>query len=229
MKLSHLVSAIALSFLLVGCGTIKEATYRLASISMSPTLVVLGDSVSAGVYVSSNDVYPRLLADDLHAQLTVYAIPGHTTAETHSMYIGELAPTYAVIELGTNDYNHGVPLATFAADYESVVESISPTTKEVCLSLWDPNNTTDARWSSPLGISSRVNKVGASPAKYNSIIAHLCRGTYLSVQALYDIPAYHGSGSPGPLYHPNAAGDAAIARLVFAVFSSSLASRTNSP
>jgi len=129
MKAKCLVSAIALSFFLVGCGTTKEATYRLVSLSMAPTLVVLGDSVSAGVYVPSNDVYPRLLADDLHAQLTVYAVPGHTTAETHSMYIGELAPTYAVIELGTNDYNHGVPLATFAADYESVVESISPARK----------------------------------------------------------------------------------------------------
>jgi len=59
---------------------------------------------------------------------------------------------------------------------------------------------------------------------YNDVIAHLCRGTYLSVQALYDTSAYHGTGSPGPIYHPNAAGDAAIARLVYTTFSSSLVS-----
>ncbi len=36
----------------------------------------LGDSVSAGQNLLSNDdAYPRLLATDLHAQLTVYAVP----------------------------------------------------------------------------------------------------------------------------------------------------------
>ena len=219
MKVNRFVSAIVLSFLLAGCGTAMGTTYW-PGLSMTPTLIVLGDSVSAGVYLPSNDAYPRLLAADLHAQLIVYAVPGHTTEQTHNMYIGELAPTYAVIELGTNDYNHGVPLGTFAEAYQEVVASISPSTREVCLSVWDPSNAADAMWSSPLGLPSSVNKVGASPAMYNHIIAKLCRGTYLSIQSLYDTPNYHGSGSVGLLYHPNAAGDAAIAKLVYAVFSS---------
>ena len=222
MKAKCIVSAIALSFFLAGCGVARGTTHQPAWPSVPPTLVVLGDSVSAGQYLPSNDdAYPRLLATDLHARLTVYAVPGHTTAQTHSMYTGDLAPSYAVIELGTNDYNRGVPLATFAEAYRGVLASISPATREVCLSIWDPSNTADAAWSSPLGIPLPVNRVGASPAMYNLIIAQLCRGTYLSVQPLYDKPSYHGSGAPGPLYHPNAAGDAAIARLVYSVFSSS--------
>jgi len=188
-------------------------------------LVVLGDSVSAGQYVPSADAYPRLLAADLHAQLVVYAVPGHTTAQTFSMYAGELAPTFVVIELGTNDYNSSVPLSTFAQDYQWVVASIAPATREVCLSLWDPDSAADTAWSSRVGIPSPVNKVGASPRMYNTIIAHLCRGTYLSVQALYNTPGYHGSGAPGLIYHPNGAGDAAIARLVYRAFSSSQVSR----
>jgi hypothetical protein len=114
-----------------------------------------------------------------------------------------------------------LPMAKFAGAYRGVVASISPATREVCLSVWDPSNAANAAWSSPLGIPLPVNRVGASPATYNLIIAQLCRGTYLSVQPLYDTPTYHGSVAPGPLYHPNAAGDAAIARLVYSVFSSS--------
>jgi hypothetical protein len=40
-------------------------------------------------------------------------VPGNTTAQTRSMYVRELSPSYAVIELGTNDYNKGIPLAVF--------------------------------------------------------------------------------------------------------------------
>src|SRR5215469_18270883 len=144
MTAKCLVCVIVLTFLLVGCGSARETPYQPVVSSMSSTLVVLGDSVSAGQYVPSNDAYPRLLAADLHAQLIVYAVPGHTTEQTHSMYIGELAPTYAVIELGTNDYNHGVPLGTFAEAYQEVVASISPSTREVCLSVWDPSSAADA-------------------------------------------------------------------------------------
>jgi len=225
MRAKWLACVIVLTCFLVGCGSAKGTTSQLAWSSRSPTLVVLGDSVSAGQYVPRDAAYPRLLAADLHAQLVVYAVPGHTTAQTFSMYVGELAPTYVVIELGTNDYNGSVPLATFARDYQGVVASISPATREVCLSVWDPSSAADTTWSSGVGIPSPVNKVEASPRMYNTMIAHWCRGTYLSVQALYDTPGYHGSGAPGLIYHPNGAGDAAIARLVYRAFSSSLASR----
>jgi lysophospholipase L1-like esterase len=182
-----------------------------------PSLIVLGDSISAGQYLpDSDDAYPRLLTTDLHARLTIYAVPGNTTAQTRSMYVRKLAPSYAVIELGTNDYNKGIPLAIFAAAYQSVVASITPATREVCLSVWDPSNLTDTVWSSPR-IPSPVNRVGASPAAYNAIIAQSCRGTYLSLQSIYEIPTFHGTGAPGPLYHPNIAGDAAIARLIYSV------------
>jgi lysophospholipase L1-like esterase len=210
-KARQLLSVIVLSFLLAGCGITQ-----LSLLSTLPTLIVLGDSVSAGQHLpDTSDAYPSLLASDLHAQLTVYAVPGHTTAQTFSMYTGELAPSYAVIELGTNDYNDSIPLATFAANYHRVVASIAPATRLACLSLWDPRNLADAGWSSSLGIPSPVNRVGVAPAAYNAIIERLCRGVYLSLQSIYDTPAYHGSGSPGALYHPSAAGDAAIARLVY--------------
>jgi len=216
-KVGQLVSIIILSCLLAGCGAAQ-----LTLLTTLPTLVVLGDSVSAGQYLpDTSAAYPSLLAVDLHGRLTVYAAPGHTTAQTHSMYTGELSPSYAVIELGTNDYNGSVPLTIFAAAYRSVVASIAPVTRLVCLSVWDPRSLADAGWSFPLGIPAPVNRVGATPAAYNAVIARLCRGTYLSLQTLYDTPAYHGNGAPGPLYHPNAAGDAAIARIVYAALQAS--------
>lgn len=210
----QLLIVTVLLFLFAGCGVAQ-----LSLLSTLPTLIVLGDSVSAGQHLpNTSDAYPNLLASDLHVQLTVYAVPGHTTAQTFSMYTGELAPSYAVIELGTNDYNDSIPLATFAANYHRVVASIAPTTRMVCLSLWDPDNLADAGWSFPPGIPSLVNRVEAAPSAYNVVIERECRGTYLSIQTIYDTPAYHGSGSPGAIYHPNIAGDAAIARLVFATF-----------
>lgn len=217
MKAKRIVSVLTLSCFLVACGAARGAIHQLAKPSVSPSLVVLGDSLSAGQYLpNSYDAYPRLLATDLHARLTGYAVPGHTTAQTYSMYTGELAPSYAVIELGTNDYNKGIPLAIFAAAYQGIVASIASATREVCLSVWDPSNVTDTVWSSPR-IPSPVNRIGASPASYNAIIAHSCRGTYLSLQSIYEVPTYHGVGAPGPLYHPSIAGDAAIARLVYSV------------
>ena len=219
MKARRIVSVIALSFFLAACGATSRATHLSILLPSQLSMVVLGDSVSAGQYLpASSDAYPYILAADLHVQLTVYALAGHTTAQTRSMYKITLAPTYAVIELGTNDYNFGIPLATFAADYHSVVASVAPVTQVVCISVWDPANAAGTRWSSPRGIPSPVNRVGASPAAYNAIIEKSCRGKYLPVQAIYDTSSYHGSGSPGKLYHPNLAGDAAIARLIYAAF-----------
>jgi hypothetical protein len=215
MKVKRIVVVIVLSCFLTACG----ATHLSTLLPAPPSLVVLGDSVSAGQYLPANpDAYPYILAADLHVHLTVYAVSGYTTAQTHSMYEGELAPTYAVIELGTNDYNYSIPLATFAAEYHSVVSSIAPTTKVVCLSVWDPALPVDTRWSSPQGIPAPFNRIGASPAAYNAIIEKSCRGKYLSLQTIFATSAYHGSGSRGRLYHPNVAGDAAIARLIDAAF-----------
>ncbi len=221
MKARRIVVVIVLSFFLTTCGATRGATHLSTLLPASPSLVVLGDSVSAGQYLpASPAAYPYILAADLHVLLTIYAVSGYTTAQTHSMYEGELAPTYAVIELGTNDYNYSIPLATFAAAYHSVVTGIAPATRVVCLSVWDPANAADTRWSSPQGIPAPFNRVGASPATYNAIIEKSCRGKYLSLQAIFATSAYHGSGSRGQLYHPNVAGDAAIARLIDTAFCS---------
>lgn len=218
MKVKRIVGILVLSFFLTACGGTRVTSQSAAVFSTPLSLVVLGDSISAGQYLpSSTSAFPFVLATDLHTRVTVYAVAGNTAAQTHSMYTGVLSPTYAVIELGTNDYNRSIPLATFITAYQGVVTSIAPATREVCLSVWDPVNAADTAWSSPKRIPSPVNHVGATPAAYNTIIAHLCRGTYLSMQPLYETPAYHGSGNPGQLYHPNVAGDAAIARMIYAV------------
>ena len=223
MKVQRIVSVIILSFFLTACGTTSGATHLSILLPSRLSLVVLGDSISAGQFLpTGTDAYPYILAADLQVHLTVYAVSGHTTAQTRSMYTGELAPSYAVIELGTNDYNYSNSLVRFSASYHSVVTSIAPATRVVCLSVWDPVNAAGTRWSSPRGIPSPVNRVRDSPAAYNVIIEHSCRGKYLSLQSIYDTASYHGSGSPGRLYHPDLAGDAAIARLIDGTFSSAV-------
>ncbi|MEO8970776.1 MAG: SGNH/GDSL hydrolase family protein, partial [Ktedonobacteraceae bacterium] len=216
----RIVSVFVLSFFLTACGATLVAP-QAVSISTPLSLVVLGDSISAGQYLpASSAAFPYVLATELHAGLTVYAASGNTAAQTRGMYTGILAPMYTVIELGTNDYNRSITLATFAATYHSIVTSIVPATRVVCLSVWDPANSADAVWSFPKGLPSPVNHVKASPSAYNAIIEKSCRGKYLSVQSIYDTHSYHGSGSPGRLYHPNVAGDSAIAWLIDAAFTS---------
>ncbi|HVB20698.1 MAG TPA: SGNH/GDSL hydrolase family protein [Ktedonobacteraceae bacterium] len=217
MKVERIAGVFVLSFFLTACGAARVATQPAVVFSTPLSLVVLGDSISVGQYLpASTDAFPYVLAADLHAQLTVYAASGHTTAQTRSMYTGALSPTYAVIELGTNDYNHSIPLAIFAAAYHSVVTSIAPTTRAVCLSVWDPVSTNDTIWSSP-HIPSPVNHVDATPTAYNTIIMQSCQGKYLSIQSIYDTASCHGSGTNGSLYHPNVAGTTAIAQLIYAV------------
>src|SRR6266700_4175968 len=104
MRAKWLACVIVLTCFLVGCGSAKGTTSQLAWSSRSPPFVVLGDSVSAGPYVPGDAASPRFLAADLHTELVVYAVPGHTPAQTFRMYVIELAPTYVVIDLGTKDY-----------------------------------------------------------------------------------------------------------------------------
>src|SRR6266849_11087005 len=75
------IAEIALSFFLAGCGAAKGTTHQPAWPFVPPTLVVLGDSVSAGQYLPSNDdAYPRLLATDLHARC-------HSSAHVFSLLL----------------------------------------------------------------------------------------------------------------------------------------------
>jgi len=216
MKVQRIVSAFVLSFFLTACGATSVATQQATLYSTPLSLVVLGDSISAGQYLpASTDAFPAVLAAELHVQLTVYAKSGNTTAQTRSMYTGALAPTYAVIELGTNDYNRSIPLTTFTEAYNSIVKSIAPATQVICLSIWDPVNSTDTVWSSPYHIPSPVNHVGVAPTAYNAMILQLCRGQYLSIQSIYETAAYHGKGTHSAVYHPGVAGAEAIARLIY--------------
>lgn len=218
MKVQRIVSAFVLSFFLTACGAASVATQQAALYSTALSLVVLGDSISAGQYLpASTDAFPYVLAAELHTRLTVYAKSGNTTAQTRSMYTGKLAPTYVVIELGTNDYNRSISLTTFTEEYANVVASIAPATRIVCLSVWDPVNSSDTVWSSPYHIPSPVNHVGAAPTAYNAIIMQLCRGQYLSIQSIYETAAYHGRGTHGAVYHPSIAGTEAITQLIYTV------------
>lgn len=130
-----------------------------------------------------------------------------------------VATKLMVIEIGTNDLtgNQGTspitPSATFIPAYGSLISTLhkeAPQARLVCLSVWsDPT-------------------VGSK--KYDTAIQSDCLaagGKYVSLIAMYQTPSYHGPAGlpedwymPGwktDTYHPNNAGQAAIARGVEAV------------
>lgn len=192
-------------------------------------VLVVGDSISAGWFASTRAAsYPERLVALLHAAnpangtwSRVIAVPGMQAGGG----VRELRklPTIPradliVVEFGTNDYdNHPVPPAAFATSYATVLDLLmgaSPNATVVCVLVW--------------GAAGHPNVFGASPETYNGLIEQACRnlphpGIPVDITSLYSYAAYHGpTGHPSfanshtDAFHPNDAGQDAIARAIFA-------------
>lgn len=83
------------------------------------TILVFGDSLSAGFGIATRQSWPALLAERLRAERLPYAvvnasISGETTAGGHSRLpaaIQQHRPAVVVLALGANDGLRGLPLA----------------------------------------------------------------------------------------------------------------------
>lgn len=97
----------------------------------APTILVFGDSLSAGFGIARQDAWPSLLAARLaekgHAHTVVNAsISGETTAGGRSRLPAALAqhkPGIVIIELGANDGLRGLPLNLMQENLDFMIRS----------------------------------------------------------------------------------------------------------
>src|SRR5438094_9430259 len=109
--------------------------------------VALGDSISAGRYATAqDDTFPVLVAEKLGMNLDLVARSGARAGwGIQQLSVVQAAqPALVTIELGTNDVGFYTPAATFAAQYETIVNAVSgPHTHVLCVGSWLPPATID--------------------------------------------------------------------------------------
>jgi acyl-CoA thioesterase I len=122
-KMGAAYSVLLIAFLLVAEVSLAQdvkpqpaATIGATNALQAPTLLVLGDSLSAGYGINIKDAWVSLLAQKLHAQgiRTVNAaISGETTAGGAARLAQALRvhqPRWLILELGANDALRGLPV-----------------------------------------------------------------------------------------------------------------------
>lgn len=107
-------------------GPVPKAT---AGVAPARTVLVLGDSLSAGYGLAVSQGWVALTANRMASshprwKLVNASISGETTAGGAARIAGELArhrPAVVVVELGANDGLRGLPLAQTRANLESII------------------------------------------------------------------------------------------------------------
>lgn len=121
-----------LGSLLLGAGTVSAA---------SPTILIFGDSLSAGYGFDIAESWPSLLARRLETagyryQVANASISGETTAGGHARLAAELdkhKPAIVVLELGGNDGLRGLPLIAMEKNLEAMIRTAQKRGAEVVL------------------------------------------------------------------------------------------------
>ena len=106
-----------------------------------PTLLVFGDSLSAGYGIRQEDAWPSLLARRLEAQGYPYAVVNASiSGETSGGGAARLGPALArfkpaivVIELGANDGLRGLPIAQLRSNLAAMIRSCRSAGAQVLL------------------------------------------------------------------------------------------------
>lgn len=171
--------------------------------------VFLGDSLTYGLYASSEDAgYRPQVVSALSSIAPVNATRGGQTGNTVATVSASATipedTGLVVLALGTNDV-WNTPVTDFAAQYQGLVSKVresSPNAELVCLSVW-------------------ANPDGAR--NYNPPISSACEaagGTYVLISDLFDAEGTRGPsgveafGGVSDDFHPNDTGYAAIAQRV---------------
>jgi acyl-CoA thioesterase I len=95
----------------------------------APVVVILGDSLTAGFGLSSNEAYPSLLQERARAagyphRIVNAGVSGDTTTDALNRYERELVPDtrVLVVALGANDGLRGHPTDTIKANLRKILE-----------------------------------------------------------------------------------------------------------
>lgn len=99
--------------------------------SADKTILIMGDSLSAGYGIAQNEAWPVLLSQRLKQQRLPYkvvnaSISGETTAGGRSRLPAALQshkPSVVIIELGANDGLRGLPANAMAANLQAMIDA----------------------------------------------------------------------------------------------------------
>lgn len=187
----------------------------------APTLrlMFVGASVTEGWFASArNRAYPALVTRSLQAsgrrvRVRLLAHPGATAADADHWDLA-IASDVVVVQIATNDWVTGVPLATFDTEYADMLRRLrltSATADLICFGAWeDPSS---------------VNKIGVAALSYDQAVRSACDaedGRYIDLSGVYMDPLDHGPEGrvtfhgPGDVFHPNDRGHQELASLILA-------------
>jgi len=113
---------------------------RLINRSQMKTILVFGDSLSAGLGISPGEAWPMLLLDKLrpissHFRVTNASASGSTTEDGLQRLPRHLdrGIDIFVLELGINDAWHGVPVEKIRANLQSIIDQVKARNPNVTL------------------------------------------------------------------------------------------------
>jgi acyl-CoA thioesterase I len=149
-------AAILLSLLCcqIGCA-------RPTDPSQMKTILVFGDSLSAGLGISPRQAWPTLLLDKLrpissHFRVTNASASGSTTEDgLHrlSRHLDRRIDIF-VLELGINDAWHGVPVEQIQTNLQSIIDQVkarNPKVTLVVVGMQFPLTSSDAEYMTMFG------------------------------------------------------------------------------
>jgi len=108
-----------LTFSLLACRAEK-----VPAIPVGTTVLILGDSLSYGTGANKNEDYPTLLGAHTGWNIVNAGVPGDTTADGLARLpdlLNEHQPKLLMIELGGNDFLHGVPVGQTIANLNKII------------------------------------------------------------------------------------------------------------
>src|SRR6266478_1819241 len=197
------------AFISISCA--PAAAGAAPASSQMKTILVLGDSLSAGFGLKSSEAYPALLAKKLRAaglnfQVTNASQTGGTTEgglERLPAHLKRKVDIF-ILELGINDAFRGVPVDQIQNNLQQVIDKVkarNPNVRVVIAGMQLPNYTTD-------DYVSAFGKMFAELATMNNaaLVPYLLQGV---------------AGDPSlnlpDGIHPNAAGQKILAENVWRV------------
>jgi acyl-CoA thioesterase I len=174
---------------------------RSADPSQMKTILVFGDSLSAGFGISPGQAWPMLLLDKLrpissHFRVTNASASGSTTEDGLNRLSPHLRrPIHIfILELGINDAWHGVPVERIRTNLQSIIDQVkarNPRVTLVILGMQFPLASSDADYMTMFG------KMFGELAEKNHAVL---------VPYLLDGVAGNSELNLPDLVHPNAAG-----------------------
>ena len=134
---------------------------RATDPSQMKTILVFGDSLSAGLGISPREAWPMLLLDKLrpissHFRVTNASASGSTTEDG----LHRLPPhldrpiDILVLELGMNDAWHGIPIEKIQANLQSIIDQVrarNPNVTLVVVGMQFPLPSSDADYMTVFG------------------------------------------------------------------------------